>query len=345
MLINMHPCQYKHKNKTYLFLCFSLLFSFPALSNEANSIKDRIEYVSIATGGVSGVYYPTGGAICYLVNQMSATDHFHCQIKSTPGSIYNLQALKKGEVDLAVVQSDWQYHAYNGTSQFKPQGKFTELRSLFSVHTEPFTVLAREDANIQSFSDLKGKRINSGAVNSGQHATMALLLRLYGWDSSDFSEISALNPSEQAQALCDKKVDVIIYVVGHPNSSIKEASSACKTKLVNVEGPKISQLIAQHPYYHAATIPGNMYRGNPEETNTFGVGATIVTTTALSEQAAYDIVKSVFENHSTFVQLHPAFKTLSKEAMVRNYLSSPLHIGALRYYKEVGLIESHELIK
>lgn len=299
----------------------------------------KVEYISIGTGGISGVYYPTGGAICYLVNKISAIDKIRCEIKSTPGSIYNLRALKNKNIDVVVVQSDWQNHFYQGTSLFKKQGEFGKLRSLFSVHSEPFTVLARKDANIDSFEDIKGKRVNVGAKNSGQRATMEVLLDLYGWDDSDFSEISYLTPSEQAQALCDKKIDVIIYVVGHPNSSIKEASSACQTKLVSVTGPNITQLIETHRYYEAANIPGAMYRGSPDKTETFGVGAVISTTTDLPEHIAYEIVKAVFENHDAFIQLHPSFKNLTKEDMVTQYLSAPLHPGALRYYKEVGLIK------
>jgi len=301
--------------------------------------SERVEYVSIGTGGISGVYYPTGGAICYLVNKIRAVDNIRCEIKSTPGSIYNLRALKDKNIDVVVAQSDWQHHFYQGTSLFKEQGAFKSLRSLFSVHSEPFTVLARKDAKIKSFEDIKGKRVNIGAPNSGQRATMEMLLKLYGWNESDFSEITYLTPSEQAQALCDKKIDVIIYVVGHPNSSIKEASSACRTTLVNVTGPKISKLINTHPYYESADIPGDMYRGSPNTTETFGVGATIVTTTDLPEHIAYEMVKAVFENHDMFIQLHPSFKNLSKKAMVSQYLSAPLHPGALRYYKEAGLIK------
>ena len=322
-----------------LFLASRIaLISFLLIFFQATA-SAKVEYISIGTGGISGVYYPTGGAICYLVNKIRVIDNIRCEIKSTPGSIYNLRALKDKNIDVVVAQSDWQYHFYQGTSLFKEQGEFKKLRSLFSVHSEPFTVLARKDANIKSFEDIKGKRVNIGAPNSGQRATMEMLLDLYGWGDADFSEITYLTPSEQAQALCDKKIDVIIYVVGHPNSSIKEASSACQTTLVNVTGPKISKLIKTLRYYEAVNIPGGMYRGSPNKTETFGVGATIVTTTDLPEHIAYEIVKAVFENHDTFVQLHPSFKDLSKQAMVSQYLSAPLHPGALRYYKEVGLIK------
>ncbi|MDN2663794.1 TAXI family TRAP transporter solute-binding subunit [Psychromonas sp. 14N.309.X.WAT.B.A12] len=304
----------------------------------SSSAVAQDKYVSIGTGGISGVYYPTGGAICFLLNQVRGLDNIHCDIKSTPGSIYNLEALKQKQIDVVVVQSDWQFHVYKGSSLFKKEGKFSDLRSLFSVHSEPFTVLAREDANIQRFEDLKGKRVNIGAANSGQRATMEMLLDLYHWQASDFEALTSLTPSEQAQALCDQKIDAIVYVVGHPNSSIKEATSACKTQLVNITGEKISTLIDTHRYYESANIAAGMYRGSPDKTETFGVGATIVTTASLPDHIAYEMVKAVFEHHQEFIQLHPSFKGLTKQEMVSQYLTAPLHPGALRYYKEVGLV-------
>jgi len=323
-------------NIHYFLSIFATLYCLAA----SHFASAKTEYISIATGGGNGVYYPTGGAICFLANHIQSDDKIHCEIKSTPGSIYNLNAIHSGKVNLAVVQSDWLFHAYNGTStRFDNQDEYKELRSLFSVHAEPFTVLAREDANIHSFADIKGKRVNFGAQNSGQRATMEILLELYGWSYNDFSEVSALTPSEQAQALCDKKVDIIVYVVGHPNRSIKEATSACQAKLVNVQGTEIDELTSVHRYYDSAIIPGGMYRGNSEETHTFGVGAVIVATTNTPEDVVYRIVKTVFEKHSTFIQLHPAFSHLNKSDMATQYSSAPLHAGALRYYKEIGLIK------
>ncbi len=315
--------------KTICLLCF-IATSF--------SVQSENQYLSIGTGGVTGVYYPTGGAICHLANKIT-DPNYHCEIKSTPGSIYNIEGIRSGELTLGVLQSDWQYHAYEGSGRYEEIGPFPELRSLFSVHAEPFTVLARADSNITRFEELQGKRINIGAPRSGQRATMEMLLKLYQWDKRDFKAIFGLTPSEQAKALCDDKVDAIIYVVGHPNSSIKEASGACQTKLVSVSGEKIDKLTAQTSYYQKAVIPGGMYRGSETDTATFGVGAVITTTSMLSPQVAYQLVKSVFENYHEFIQLHPAFKQLKQQGMVSNSITAPLHKGAIRYYKEVGLIK------
>jgi len=297
------------------------------------------EYVTIGTGGVTGVYYPAGGSICRLVNKDKKEHKVRCSVESTGGSVYNINTIKAGELDMGVAQSDWQYHAYHGTSKFKDQGAFKELRSIFSIHAEPFTVLARKDANIKNFNDLKGKRVNIGNPGSGQRGTIELVMKAKGWTKSDFKVAGELKASEQAKALCDNKIDAMVYVVGHPNGAIKEATTTCESNLVNVYDTEVKKLIADNDYYRKATIPGGMYKGNPEDATTFGVGATIVTSSKVSEHAIYTVVKAVFENFESFKKLHPAFSNLKKEEMVKDSLSAPLHRGALKYYREVGLIK------
>lgn len=295
-------------------------------------------FVTIGTGGVTGVYYPTGGAICRLVNKTRKEHGIRCTVESTGGSIYNLNTIAAGELDMGVAQSDWQYHAYNGTSKFKDVGPNKDLRAVFSVHPEPFTVVARADAGIKNFQDLKGKRVNIGNPGSGQRGTMDVVIGALGWTKDDFKLASELKPAEQSSALCDNKVDAIIYTVGHPNGSIQEASTACDSVLVNVTGPEIDKLVADNDYYRKATIPGGMYRGTDEDTTTFGVGATFVSSSTVPEDVIYNVVKAVFENFDEFQKLHPAFVVLKKEEMIKDGLSAPLHDGAVKYYKEAGLM-------
>ena len=300
---------------------------------------NALEFISIGTGGVTGVYYPTGGAICRLVNKGKSEHDIRCSVESTGGSIYNLNTIRSGELDMAVAQSDSQYYAYNGEDPFKEAGPFKELRSVFSVHAEPFTIVARKDANIVNFDDLKGKRVNLGNPGSGQRSTMELVMGAYGWTNADFSLASELKPAEQSQALCDNKIDAIVYVVGHPNGSIKEATTSCDTVLVNVSGPKIDKLIEGKPYYRQVMIPGGMYQGSEHDVKTFGVGATFVSSTKTSDKVIYEVVKAVFENFNQFKRLHPAFSHLEKSQMVKDSLSAPLHEGAKKYYLEAGLIK------
>lgn len=315
-----------------LSLGFVMAFSSAAISAETT-------FVTIGTGGVTGVYYPTGGAIARLVNKGKKEHGIRASVESTGGSVYNLNAIASGELDMGVAQSDWQYHAYNGTSKFEEKGPNKDLRALFSVHPEPFTVVARTDSGIKNFEDLKGKRVNVGNPGSGQRGTMEVLMGALGWDMSVYKLASELKPAEQSQALCDNKIDAFVYTVGHPNGSIKEATTSCDAVIVNVTGEVVDKLVADNPYYRTATIPGGMYRGTDEDAKTFGVGATFVTSAKVSNDVTYVVVKSVFENFEDFKKLHPAFGVLKKEEMVKDGLSAPLHDGAAKYYKEAGLIK------
>lgn len=292
------------------------------------------QFFTIGTGGQTGVYFVVGQSICRLVNR--DTD-YKCTAPSTGGSIANINAIKAGDMEMGVAQSDWQFHAYNGSSQFEGDA-FGDLRAVFSVHAEPFNVIARADSGIETFDDLKGKRVNVGNPGSGQLATMEVVMDAKGWTMDDFALASQLKPAEQAAALGDNNVDAIIYTVGNPNGSIQEATTTVDAKLIPVDGEAIEGLIADNPYYAKATVPGGMYTGNPDDVDTFGVKATFVSSASVDEELVYQVVKSVFENFDRFKRLHPAFETLEKEQMVADGLSAPLHPGAERYYKEAGLL-------
>lgn len=295
------------------------------------------EFITIGTGSVTGVYYPTGGAICKLVNKDRKDHNIRCSVESTGGSIYNINTLRSGELDFGVVQSDWQYHGYNGSSKFKEQGPYPKLRAVFSIHTEPFNIIARADSGIKTLADLKGKRVNIGNPGSGDRATMGVVMDALGWTEKDFKLASELKGSERSQALCDNKIDAFIYMVGHPNGSIKEATTSCNAKLIPVTGEAIEKIIADNPYYTATEVPGDTYQGN-DDVESFGVAATLVTSTDVSDDAVYALTKAVFENFDTFKRLHPAFAHLKPQDMVKNGISIPLHPGAIRYYKEAGLL-------
>jgi len=296
------------------------------------------EFVTIGTGGVTGVYYPLGGSICRLVNKGKKEHGVRCSVESTGGSVYNINTVKAGELEMGLAQSDAQYLAYNGTGKFETQGAYKELRAVFSVHGEPFTVVARKDSGIKTFSDLEGKRVNIGNPGSGSRNTMEALMSAKGWTKESFKVAGELKASEQSKALCDNKIDAMLYVVGHPSGAIKEATTTCDSVLVKVNDDSVAKFIGDKPYYSNMTIPGGMYRGNQNGTETFGMLATFVTSSKISEKIIYNVVKSVFENFEAFKKLHPAFANLKKSEMVKAGLSAPLHRGAIKYYKEAGLL-------
>jgi TRAP transporter TAXI family solute receptor len=318
------------------FALAALALGFAAGLSTAAPTASAEEFITIGTGGVTGVYYPTGGAICRLVNKGRKDHGVRCSVESTGGSVYNINTIRAGELDMGVAQSDWQFHAYNGTSKFEDQGAFEGLRAVFSVHPEPFTVVARADSGIKEFGDLKGKRVNIGNPGSGQRGTMEVVMAALGWDNSTFALASELKSAEQSQALCDNKIDAMVFTVGHPSGSIKEASTTCDSVLVSVTGPEIDKLVADNDYYRSAVIPGGMYRGSDGDTATFGVGATFVSSTNVPAETVYVVVKSVFENFDQFKKLHPAFANLKESEMIKDGLSAPLHDGAAKYYKEKG---------
>ncbi|WP_459860486.1 TAXI family TRAP transporter solute-binding subunit [Hydrogenophilus hirschii] len=299
-------------------------------------VTHAAQFVTIGTGGVTGVYYAAGGAICRLMNKDRAQHGIRCSVESTGGSVYNINTIRAGELDFGVAQSDVHYNAVKGLKQFKDAGPMTELRAVFTIHPEPLTVVARPDAGIKNFQDLKGKRVNVGNPGSGQRATMELLVPAMGMSFSDFALVSELKADEHGAALCDNKIDAFVYVVGHPSANIQDPTTTCGAKLVNVTGPGVDKLIAQYPYFAPATIPGGMYANNPDPVKTFGEVATLVTSAKVPADVVYQLVKAVFENFDDFKKLHPAFAHLDPKDMIKNGLSAPLHEGAVRYYKEKG---------
>lgn len=302
----------------------------------AGAASAQQQFVTIGTGGVTGVYYAAGGAICRLMNQTREEHGFRCSAEATGGSVFNLNAMRQGEFDFGLVQSDWQYHALNGTSSFEDAGPWEDLRAVFSVHPEPFTVVARADAGIAGLEDLRGKRFNIGNPGSGTQASMDLLLEALGWSRSDFSLAAELRADEHGPALCDNQIDAFFYGVGHPSANIADPTTTCGAKIVPLEGEAIDQLVEANPYYAQVNIPGGLYTGNPDDIPTYGVLATLVASTDVPEEAVYNLVRSVFENFDSFRSLHPAFANLTPEEMVGNGNSAPLHPGAERYYREQG---------
>ncbi|MDH4094523.1 MAG: TAXI family TRAP transporter solute-binding subunit [Betaproteobacteria bacterium] len=303
----------------------------------APSAQAQQKYITIGTGGVTGVYYPAGGAICRLVNKDRAKHGIRCSVESTGGSVFNINTIKAGELDMGVAQSDVQYNAVKGRAQFKEP--MTELRAVFALHPEPVTVVVRKESGVSRFEDLKGKKFNVGNPGSGTRATLDELIGAMGWNLSAFALASELKADEHGPALCDGKIDGFFYLVGHPSANIQDPTTVCGAKLVSVTGPAVDKLVSANPYYAHAAIPGGLYPGNPQETKTYGVLATFVSSSKVPADTVYQVVKAVFDNFDEFKKLHPAFQVLKPESMIKDGLSAPLHDGAARYYREKGWLK------
>ena len=318
---------------------FTKIIAVAGLTAVAAPAFAQDTFISIGTGGVTGVYYPTGGAICRMMAKTRKETGIRCAVESTGGSVYNVNAVRAGELEFGVAQSDVQFKALTGSGSLAEQGANPDPRSVFSIHPEPFTVVARADAGIANFEDLKGKRVNVGNPGSGQRDTMEVLMAASGMTMDDFALVSELQAGEQSQALCDGNIDAMVYTVGHPSGSIQEATTACDAVLVNVTGDAVDKLVEENSYYRKATIPGGMYRGNDADVQTFGVGATLISSASVPDDVVYNLVKSVFSDIEGFRALHPAFANLDPVQMANDGLSAPLHPGAEKYFREAGLIE------
>lgn len=292
------------------------------------------KFITIGTGGVTGVYYPTGGAICRLVNKDRKDHGIRCSVESTGGSVYNTRTIRQGELDFGVVQSDVQAAGLAGTGAFENDGPFPELRALFSVHPEPMHVMARVDSGITDIAGMKGKKVNIANPGSGTRVLAETLLKYEGVAIADFALAAELKSSEQSAALCDAKIDATIWAAGLPNGASQEATSSCDVKIIPLAGPGLDKLLAENSAYAAATIPGGMYPGNPDAIPSWGPKATFVTSANTSEDVVYALVKAVFDNFDDFKKLHPAFSRLVEEEMIKDGLTADLHPGAVKYYKE-----------
>lgn len=318
-------------------LAVVVTFSVPTASVSA------AEFISIGTGGPTGVYFVVGNSVCRMVHKEAAEGRksgrkhgLRCAAPSTGGSNYNIGQIKEGELQFGVAQSDWQYHAYNGSSKWEGN-QYSDLRAVFSVHPEPFQLIAGKDSGISSWDDLKGKIVNIGNPGSGQRGTMEVLMNARGMSIDDFKQATELTSSEQVNALCDGKVDAIAYTVGVPNGAIGQAIDGCGASFVNLDSAAEQKLVNDNPYYAFANIPaGTFYKSQSSDATTFGVMATFVSSASVSDDIVYEVVRAVFENLDDFRKLHPAFTNLDPEQMISNGLSAPLHDGAVKYYKEQG---------
>jgi len=303
----------------------------------ASKTASKTTFVTIGTGGITGVYYPTGGAIAKIVNNKKDTYGIRCTVESTGGSVFNVNAVLAGDLQFGVVQSDRQYQAINGLAEWKDKGPQKDLRAVFSIHPESVTLLASVDSGIKTIADLKGKRVNIGNPGSGQRQNAIDALNAVGINYETDLEAESVKAAEAPGLLQDGRLDAFFYTVGHPSGAFKEATAgATKTRFVEITG--IDSLLSKYPYYAKSMIPVEMYPTavNDNDIPTFGVKATFVTSAKVPDDVVYAITKEVFDNFESFKKLHPAYAVLTKEGMLEG-LSADIHPGAMKYYKEAGL--------
>ena len=299
------------------------------------------KFVTIGTGGVTGVYYPTGGAICRMANKMRKETKIRCSVESTGGSVYNVNTIKAGELDFGIAQSDVVYQAYNGSGKFEGKA-YKELRTLMTIYPELLTFVVRKDSKIKTLTDMKGKRINIGNPGSGQRNTTDMLFAASKkLDVKDLKVAMELKAAEMPTALKDNKIDGYFYVVGHPTANVKDAANSTDIDIIEITDktcPSLPQILKDHPYYGTGTIPSGMYKGVNHDTKSFGVKATLVTSAKMDDKAVTAILRAILENFDDFKKLHPAYKSITKESLLEG-LGAPLHPAAKAYFKKLNLLK------
>ncbi len=326
-------------NRKKLFM--ALLLGFAIFQVPVGQAAEK-KFITIGTGGIGGGYYPAGGFVCNAINKtrQKYNHTIHCSVESTAGSVGNLRSLRAGESDVGFSQADWQFHAYNGSSKFEKAGPNKKIRFLFSLQIEPMQLITRDEANIQNFQDLKGKIVNTGNVGSGTEATVYNAIEKYGTTAKEFFKQDVkLTPREQALALCDGKIDAFFFPVAIGTASVVEATNSCNAQLADWNDDIIYKWVDETPYLGRMEVPKGSYPGQERTIQTWGMPATVVTTSDLDDEAAYLITKAVFDNFENFKRQSALFAGMTREGSAKNGQSTPYHPGALKYYKEVGLVK------
>ncbi len=318
-----------------------LLFFFLAivgLTSITVYAQAKSTFITIGTGGVTGVYYPTGGAIAKMINRTKKAHNIRAVVESTAGSVFNIDAIVAGRMEFGFVQSDRQFQAINGLAEWKDRGPQTTLRAVFSIHPEAVTLIAAADSGIRHIQDLKGKHVNIGNPGSGQRQNAIDALNAAGLDYEKDLSTESFRAIDAPGMLQDKQIDAFFYTVGHPSGAIKESTSGAR-KVFIADITHVDALLKNFPYYSKTIIPIKLYPGaaNKKDIQTIGVKATLMTSANVPDEVVYSLTKAVFENFDDFKKLHPAYSNLTKVSMLTG-LSASIHPGAIRYFKEAGLL-------
>jgi TRAP transporter TAXI family solute receptor len=318
----------------WMLLLFVTVTAAPAGARAADLI--------IGTGTSAKVHTSVARAICRLIERsIPATN---CDVATIEGqhaaeALAILSGVQNNAIEIGIVQSDWQYHAIQGTGPVEFMDvSFDNLRSLFSLHGELFTVIVRQDAGIEDLDDLVGKRVNIGNPGSSQRAIMDMMMKAKGWTEKSFQFVDELGDAEQLLALCHDRVQAVVSIVSHPDERTAKALELCDAKIIAVSGKEIDSLVAENRFLAASDVPMGVYSESNVLIPSFGIMVTAVSSADLDDQTAYGVVKSVFDDLATMKRLHKALGNLLPGRMISAGLSAPLHPGAVLYYREHGMM-------
>lgn len=293
------------------------------------------QFLTVATGGITGVYYTAGEALCTAIEKSRARHGLRCMVESTPAAVHNLHALRRGDVHFAFAQADTEFAAARGIEEFRAATPDTQLRAVAGFHLEWMTVVVRR-GSATKVEDLMGKRVSFGAAQSGTRHSVSALLRSFGKRVTDFGEVVMLKPDELADAVCQGRIDGYLYHVGHPARLVEETTSRCAAVLLPLDSARIDALTREYVYFVPGAIAGGLYAGNPNPVPTYGARAVLLTHAQVPDRVVYEFTRALHEELATFRAAHPALAGLQSPQMAQGGAVVPLHEGARRYYRERG---------
>lgn len=291
------------------------------------------DFISIGTGGMTGTYYPIGGAICRLVNKNPA---IKCSVQSTGGSVYNVNNVLKKELTFGFVQSDIVYEKHNGSGKFKDKGD-ANLRAVVSIYPELLAFVVSKASGVNSIEDLAGKKYNVGNPGSGNEVTTLAVFDAKKFDVARLGYRGVLTVQECPHALKDKKIDGYSFMVGHPTANITDAANSLPIDILDIDGPQIDAMIERLPYFAKGIIPKGSYEGVDRDVKSIGVKAVLVTKSDTKDEVVKAVVKAILDNFDEYKTLHPALKSVTKQSLIEG-LSAPLHPAAEAAFKEAGIL-------
>lgn len=329
----------KKKMIISVIFCFATGLMFNAVPA---MLQAGTAFVTIGSGDYSGVYFPTGLAIVKMINKKRGQSGIRATVESTRGSVFNLNAIMAGYLEFGLAQSDIQYEAVKGMAEWEKKGPQKELRAVFSIHHESVCLVAAVDADINTITDLKGKKVNLGNPGSGQYQNAIDALQAAGINPKNDIDAKTAKAAEAPYLLQEKHIDAFFCTVGHPSETLQNATTGeRKVRFIRISGPAIDQMVAGKNYYTKTTVPVAQFYPDAQDAGdikTFGVIATLCTSSNISDHVVYTITKEVFENFAEFKNQHPALGDLGREDMLKG-LTAPVHPGARKYFEEIGLMQ------
>lgn len=290
----------------------------------------RDKFLALGTGYEAGTYYPVGEALCRQVNLYTDSSKVRCLNYATGGSVYNIEALASGELEMGITQSNLAFNAFNGVRQFEGRLPFKSLRTVMNLYDQPFTVTVHKDSGIKNFSDFRGKVLNIGNIGSGKRTLGEQMLGFMGVDRSFFKDVKEYSTSKQVREFCRRNIDIMIESVGVPTPLYEEVES-CGGVFLDLPTEVIAGFLGLGPFFFEYEVPVSMNANNTKPAKTIGMKIVLVSRSTVPARAVEVVTRALLQEPGTLQSLHPALSLSSPESVTRDSIHVPLHDGVVRY--------------